>query len=152
MTKTSEKVFVDSNVLIYAIDASAGLHSCAVAALSSIDAAGQELWISPQVVRETLRVLLRICELGMGLDYLQVVNVASRHFENLSMAEENRSVSEELRRLMSSLRPASRLVHDANIVATMRVHGIRRLLTHNTDDFQAFAHLVDIAPLVPRAS
>ena len=35
-------------------------------------------------------------------------------------------------------------VHDANLVATMLAHGIRRLLTFNLADFQRFAGLVEL--------
>jgi len=42
-----------------------------------------------------------------------------------------------------------RQVHDANIVATMQVYGITHLLTHNTDDFARFAHLITVVLLQP---
>jgi predicted nucleic acid-binding protein len=41
----------------------------------------------------------------------------------------------------------STLFIDANIVATMRAHGVQRLLTHNTDDFARYNHLITIVPL-----
>jgi predicted nucleic acid-binding protein len=40
-------------------------------------------------------------------------------------------------------------VHDANIVATMQVYGVRHLLTHNTADFARFSHLITVVPLEP---
>ena len=42
-----------------------------------------------------------------------------------------------------------RRIHDANIVATMLVDGVRRLLTNNPDDFVRFAAFIDVIPLVP---
>jgi len=39
-------------------------------------------------------------------------------------------------------------IHDANIVATMEVYGIGRLLTHNTTDFARFGGLITVVPLV----
>jgi hypothetical protein len=38
-------------------------------------------------------------------------------------------------------------VHDTNIVATMLVYGIRRILTNNPDDFAPFASVTTIVPL-----
>ena len=32
-------------------------------------------------------------------------------------------------------------IHDANIVAVMQEHGIKRLLTHNLDDFKRYAKI-----------
>ncbi len=37
-----------------------------------------------------------------------------------------------------------RQVHDANIVATMLVHGETRLLTFNSADFRRFATLIEV--------
>ena len=41
-----------------------------------------------------------------------------------------------------------RRIHDANIVATMLVYGVRRLLTNNPDDFVPFAAFIDVLPLI----
>jgi predicted nucleic acid-binding protein len=35
-------------------------------------------------------------------------------------------------------------VHDCNIVATMRAHGVRRLATRNSGDFERYGTLIDI--------
>jgi hypothetical protein len=35
-------------------------------------------------------------------------------------------------------------MHDANIVATMLVHGVGRLLTYNVDDFTRFKAYIDL--------
>jgi hypothetical protein len=40
-----------------------------------------------------------------------------------------------------------RQVHDADIVATMQAHGLRRPLTHNAGDFARLATIIDILPL-----
>ena len=42
-----------------------------------------------------------------------------------------------------------RRIHDVNIVATMLVYGVRRLLTNNPEDFVRFAAFMDVLPLVP---
>jgi predicted nucleic acid-binding protein len=39
-------------------------------------------------------------------------------------------------------------VHDANIVATMRAHGIDRLATLNAADFKRFEDEISLEPLV----
>lgn len=55
---------------------------------------------------------------------------------------------DELVRLLAQVRVAGKQIHDANIVATMQVYGILRLLTHNTAHFARFAHLITLVPLV----
>jgi len=39
-------------------------------------------------------------------------------------------------------------VHDANVVATMRAHGVTRLATFNWSDLRGFEELIALAPLV----
>jgi len=51
--------------------------------------------------------------------------------------------------LVTAVPTRGRRIHDANIVATMLVYGVRRLLTNNTDDFVRFAAFIDVLPLVP---
>ncbi len=58
-------------------------------------------------------------------------------------------VLDHLLALIRSIPIAGRQVHDANIVATMQVYGVTHLLTHNTKDFERFAHLITIVPPEP---
>jgi predicted nucleic acid-binding protein len=63
------------------------------------------------------------------------------------VAEERPSVLDRLLRLLTTHSSSGRQVHDANIVATMLEHSIRRLLTFNAADFRRFALIIDIEPL-----
>jgi hypothetical protein len=57
--------------------------------------------------------------------------------------------------LPSSLEDPSRIplgekpIHDANLVATMQAHRLRRLLRPNTADFTRFGALIAVEPSVP---
>jgi len=51
--------------------------------------------------------------------------------------------------LVTAVPTRGRRIHDANIVATMLVSGVRRVLTHNTDDFVRFAAFIEVIPLLP---
>jgi predicted nucleic acid-binding protein len=48
---------------------------------------------------------------------------------------------------MAEIPSGGKQVHDANIVATMLVYGIPKLLTHNTTDFARFSELITVLPL-----
>ena len=63
------------------------------------------------------------------------------------MLEDGSQVTAYLLTLLEQLAIGGKQVHDANIVATMRVHGIGRLLTANVGDFTRFAHLITVLPL-----
>jgi predicted nucleic acid-binding protein len=56
-------------------------------------------------------------------------------------------VSERLLALLDDVSCAGKQVHDANIVATMLVHGVDTLVTINTDDFTRFEKLLRIRKL-----
>jgi predicted nucleic acid-binding protein len=72
--------------------------------------------------------------------------------QRFRVANEGPEVTMRLLALLAEVPTYGRRIHDANIVATMLVYGIPRLLTHNTDDFRRFAALVEILPLVPPAA
>jgi predicted nucleic acid-binding protein len=63
------------------------------------------------------------------------------------IAEDGPVVTANLFVLLQSIPFGGKQVHDANIVATMQAHGLRRLLTHNTADFVRFGALIQIEPL-----
>lgn len=71
------------------------------------------------------------------------------HESQFQIAEDNSAVTARLLSLVDQFPVAGKQVHDANIVATMQVYGIRRLLTHNVADFTRFASLLEILPLIP---
>ena len=56
-------------------------------------------------------------------------------------------MSKQLLDLIARYGVRGRLVHDANIVATMLTHGIPRLLTFNARDFRRFGDLIEIMAL-----
>jgi predicted nucleic acid-binding protein len=64
------------------------------------------------------------------------------------IAEDGPAVTANLLVLLGSIPIGGRPVHDANIVATMQAHGLRRLSTHNTADFARFGALIQVEPLV----
>ncbi len=63
------------------------------------------------------------------------------------MAEDSAEVAKQLHALLSVGDTRGKQVHDANIVATMVVHGVRVLLTMNVRDFARWASLIEIRPL-----
>jgi predicted nucleic acid-binding protein len=69
-------------------------------------------------------------------------------FAPLSMLPRiGRPVLDRLCDLLIAHPGGGRQVHDANVVATMLEHGLRRLLTFNAADFRRFAPIIDIEPI-----
>jgi hypothetical protein len=68
--------------------------------------------------------------------------------QRFRVANEGPEVTTRLLALLREVPTCGRRIHDANIVATMLVYGVRRLRTNNPDDFVPFAALIDVLPLV----
>lgn len=140
----AEKLFVDTNVLVYATDTQSPFYVQAVNALDISLMNGADLVISSQVLREYLAVTtrLRVSNPDVSLeDILESVRTFRQAFE---VAEDNDKVLNNLLNLLGDISVAGKQIHDANIVATMQANNIRSLLTHNTADFKRFSHLIEL--------
>ena len=148
-TTVADPVFVDSNVLVYANVAEAPLHDVALAKLREYRSAGSELWISQQVLREFLVVRSRPGTFGepVSADVLsERIAYFRSHFRVASITD---PVTSKLVELLKEIGTGGKQVHDANIVATMLVHNVSHLLTHNLDDFRRFTDHITLIPLTP---
>jgi predicted nucleic acid-binding protein len=146
-TPGGESLFLDTNVLIYATDPRAPLQPVAATAIEAQAAAGALLIVSPQVLREYIAVALRPPTAGGGANLDDVHANITTFRTSFQVVPETDAVVEQLLQLLPRLPAARRRVHDANIVATMLVYGVRRLLTNNGDDFSPFADLISVVPL-----
>jgi hypothetical protein len=60
------------------------------------------------------------------------------------IADDTAAVTEQLLALLRKFATGGKQVHDANIVATMLVYGLDRLLTQNVDDMRRFQPLIQV--------
>ena len=141
-------MFVDTNVLVFATVTRAPLHQTAEAVLERLNATGATLSISRQVIREFLAVLTRPGTYHRPTSADEAVAAARDLEAKFTVLEDGPAVTDRLLALVRQVPTGGRQVHDANIVATMLVHGVRRLLTHNVGDFTRFSGLIDVEPLV----
>jgi predicted nucleic acid-binding protein len=148
-TTAVDRVFVDTNVLVFATQVTAPWHTTAELALSDLRAAGTELWISRQILREYLAALSRPQTFASPLPVSVLVTDVAQFQQLFFIAEDGPAATAYLLTLLGIIPCAGRQIHDANIVATMLAHGIPNLLTHNVADFQRFAAYVTVVPLVP---
>ena len=146
MMMAGNQLFVDTNILLTATDESRPLHSAATQILGGSFGQDLRLGASGQVLREYLVVATRPAEVnGLGLsvrDALANVDEFARH---LDLYDETVAVSTRLRQLALDHDLRGKRLHDANIVATMAVHGISTLLTQNGSDFAPFGDIATVA-------
>jgi predicted nucleic acid-binding protein len=144
----ADALFVDTNILVYASVPVAPLHGVAIRAMRDEAAAGAALWLSRHILRGFLATLSRPQAFGTPLSVSDLIDQVHRFEANYHIAEDGPTVTVELLRLLTRFPAGGKQVHDANIVATMRAHGLTRLLTHNTADFDRFAPVIIVVPLV----
>ncbi len=142
-----ERIFLDTNILVYANAAEAPLHQLALSAIKTRYEAKGELWISRQILREYLVTFSRPQKF-MNPRPISTVVERIRYFQSrFRVSEDNAIVTARLLELVQQFPTGGKQVHDANIVATMLAYGIPALLTNNTDDFTRFSGLISIVPL-----
>lgn len=59
---------------------------------------------------------------------------------------EGEETASRLCEILATVRAIGKQVHDANIVATMLVHGIPHLFTYNVVDFERYTDLITVVP------
>jgi predicted nucleic acid-binding protein len=143
------RLFVDTNLLIYATSADSPWQSVAERELNDWRASGTQLVLSVQVLREYLAVVTRPDPTRTAPpDWTAIAANLAVFRKDFLLLEDTHAASEELEKLLPQFAVRGRQVHDANIVATMRVGGVKDLLTHNTADFARFASLITVHSLV----
>jgi len=84
---------------------------------------------------------------GLGLKLADALaNVRALRGRTSLLAEDGK-VADRLLALLDDIECGGKQVHDANVVATMLVHGIDAVITINLDDFTRFARHVRLIGL-----
>ena len=147
-TPAVDRVVLDTNVLLAASDEARADHAHATASLNLWPAAGIALYTSGQILREYLAVATRPVS-GNGLGMSQSAAVANvRTLQGrLRLLAEDGKVADQLLEVLDEVQCTGKQVHDANVVATMLVHGIDAIATSNIEDFARFQSRVRVIAL-----
>jgi len=128
-------------------------HAVALELLDRWPTRGVPLYLSGQIIREYLVVATRPASVnGLGLSLEQVVDNVTRLRNRIGLLDEKRAVADRLQSLLSRTPVTGIPVHDANVVATMLVHGVPTLLTANVQHFERFRghiELLELAHVAP---
>jgi predicted nucleic acid-binding protein len=147
-TRVVDRAVVDTNVLLAATDESRSDHEDAVVALNEWPAAGTVLYASGQILREYLVVATRPADQnGLGLTRTEALTNVRELRGRLSVLVENVKVTERLLALLQETECAGKQIHDANVIATMLVHGVDTVVTANVSDFARFERHVRVLML-----
>jgi len=140
---------VDSNVLLRWVKPDHSDHPAIVSAADAILRHDGALCYTSQNVAEFWNACTRpVDRNGYGLSP-QDTDRKTRFFEErLRLLPDNLAVHEEWRKLLVTHNVSGVQVHDARLVAAMRVHSVKRILTFNAKDF---ARYVEIEAVHPRS-
>ena len=137
-------MFIDTNVLKYARILEAPDHHIAREGLNRALRENEPIRISRQVAREYLAVMTRPQTWDNPLTREEVLQDVNRLISTFEVLEDGPSVTEMLTALCREVAVGGRQIHDANIVATMLVHGEHRLFTFNTSDFRRYGDRIEL--------
>jgi predicted nucleic acid-binding protein len=136
---------LDTCVLLAATDESRKGHRDALAVFDEWPAAGAALYISGQILREYLAVATRpVTVNGLGLPLADALDNASVFRERATLLIEDGKVADRLRALLREVTCGGKAVHDANVIATVLVHGVGTVVTANPADFARFESYVSL--------
>jgi len=147
-TSVADRAVLDTNILLAATDESREDHEDAIAAINVWPASGVVLYTSGQILREYLAVATRpVDHNGLGMTQPDAIANVRALRARLNLLSEDVKVGGRLLELLDTIECRGKQVHDANVVATMLVHGIDTVVTLNVDDFARFGHQVRVVGL-----
>jgi predicted nucleic acid-binding protein len=140
---------LDSNVLIRFLNRQDPNHQLVRQALRTLRRRGEQLCFTSQNLAEFWNVCTRpvTARGGYGLTVADTDRKALWAERMFTLLPDSPAVHVEWRRLLVTHSISGVQVHDARLVAAMRVHSVTHLLTFNTADFRRYG---DISVTHPR--
>jgi predicted nucleic acid-binding protein len=142
------RAMLDTNVLLAATDEGRAQHNQALGIVNDWPGRGTTLYTSGQIIREYLAVATRPAEKnGLGMRLADALANVRAFRARTSLLAEDGKVADRLLTLLGDISCGGKQIHDANVVATMLVHGIDTIVTINLVDFTRFERQVRLVGL-----
>lgn len=139
---------VDSNVLLRWVKPNHSDYPVIVSATDAILKRGGVLCFTSQNVGEFWNACTRpVNRNGYGLPPDETDRLDKFFEERLRFLPDSLAIHEEWRRLLVAHRVSGVQVHDARLVAAMRVHQVEYILTFNDEDFSRYPEVHAVHPL-----
>lgn len=137
-TDADASCVVDTNVLVYGTVQGNPWYDEARQWLATLLNQGHSLCITTQILREYLVVLMRGDVFEQALTVNQVLAQNEGLLPSLAVLDEPIDAANLLGTLVRRYQIQGKSIHDANVVAVMLKHGVRRLATYNSADFERY--------------
>ncbi len=140
-------ILVDTNVLLRAVQRKHPVYPIAVSALKILHRRAEILCLMPQNLIEFWNVCTRPAAAnGLGLDVAAAERYVSRFERIFPILPDSMLIFREWRVIVTQYSIIGVSVHDARLVAAMRVHAISRILTFDKDDFSRYREIEALDP------
>ncbi len=132
-------ILVDTNVLLRRTQPDHPSYVPAVESIARLLASGESIHFTLQNISEFWNVVTwPVASNGLGFSVAVALGEVEKIERFLTMLPESPAVYEEWKRLVVTCAVLGSKVHDAKLVAIMNVHGVRRILTFNVNDFARY--------------
>ena len=142
-----DSCLVDTNILLRASRRSDPQYELVNVALSRLALDATVLHYTPQNIAELWNAMTRPADRnGFGLTVAEAEREVGVIETGMSLLPDSEAVYQEWRRIIVRYAVAGVRVHDARLVAAMRVHGVKHILTLNDADFKRYEDIVVMHP------
>jgi predicted nucleic acid-binding protein len=132
-------ILADTNILLRRTQPDHPSHTLAVESVARLLAVGEPVFFTLQNISEFWNVATRPApNNGLGFSVALALGEMEKIERLLTLLPDSPAVYGEWKRLVVQHGVLGSKVHDAKLVATMNVHGIRRILTFNTEDLTRY--------------
>ena len=145
-------VLIDTNILLRRTQPDHQHYTVAVESVAQLLGTGEPVYFTLQNISEFWDVVTRpVANNGLGFTSAVALTEVEKIELTLMRLPDTAAVDTEWKRLVVQYSIIGSKVHDARLLTTMNVHGIRRILTFNTNDFTRYGievlHPTSLAPL-----
>jgi predicted nucleic acid-binding protein len=139
---------LDTNVLLRVVNKNDPLRPVALSAIRVLPKRNEPLYYTPQVLAEFWNVCTRppSARGGFGLSPAETERRVRIIEHYLDLLPDNLATFREWRRLIVTYAVSGAVVHDARLVASLKVYRVTALVTFNVDDFRRYQDITVIAP------
>ena len=150
--KVDEAIFLDTNILVYAVEEDNPLHEKAAALINRVNAGALLICLSPQIIGELYstitnpRKIVKTCPPDEAVDITRSI----WEMDTVLKIFPKRETVELTLDLVKRYQLKSLDFFDAQIVATMLDNGVTTIYTVNEQDFAIFEEIKAVNPLKRR--
>jgi predicted nucleic acid-binding protein len=138
---------VDTNILLRLVQPDSPEYGTIRQCTDRLWERGADLFYTSQNLAEFWNVCTRPADRnGFGFSVAETDERASLIEAKFSFAADSEATHQEWRKIVVAAGVSGIQVHDARMVAAMRVHGIANLLTLNAKDFRRFSGITVLSP------